>query len=268
MAQSKEELDALLKFIKELTDKPENKWFEEKLKEEDTIKRTPFIPNNNSETIRADIEKLKLKVEKIEKYLGLDFRIDNMESIIDYSNIEDEVTRNQLISDNREMLRYRWGTRSHKEDFYEFCKYAHFQAEMLLNYLYEPLGSATIEDCTNHIRQFNKIAKFDEKTKTVSDISYSYKLWAFCNEFFHVEGFSSSGTQKQGNLYRILDHVKETRNSVNHRGIKDANVSDNNKYHDEWLKETSYDEVIKSLRILAEKVQSINRQTFLISSST
>ncbi|MGM9794970.1 MAG: hypothetical protein ACI3ZZ_01945 [Candidatus Aphodosoma sp.] len=74
------------------------------------------------------------KVDKIEKYLGLDYLVDSQDSIIDYSFVNDKVVRNQLISDNREMLRFRYSTRYHEINFKEYCRFAHMQAEMLINY--------------------------------------------------------------------------------------------------------------------------------------
>ena len=76
------------------------------------------------------------KINRIEKYLGLDYSVDAQNSVIDYSYIKDEKVKNQLISDNREMMRFRYGTRYHEIDFDEFCRFAHLQAEMLLNYYY------------------------------------------------------------------------------------------------------------------------------------
>lgn len=264
MAQNREQLEKLLEFLVQLGQEPENAWFVEELKTRYfNEKKNSATHDQSSAFSEKDIQNLRKRISNIEKYLGLDFETDKADSTIDYSKIQDKEVRDQLLSDNREMMRYRYGTRSHKIDFYEFCKYAHFQAEMLLNYVYEPIGSATIEDCKNHISQFNKNAKFDEKIKTVSDISYSYKLWAFCSEFFHVDGVYPSGTQKQGKPYWTLNYVREARNEVNHRGTKEA-AENNNKYYDEWLQKTPYDAVIKSLCILAERVQNINRQTFLI----
>ena len=76
------------------------------------------------------------RITNIEKYLGLDYYVDTMPSLIDYSFIKEPDVRVQLISDNREMLRFRYGTRFHSIKFDEFCRYAQLQAEMLINYYY------------------------------------------------------------------------------------------------------------------------------------
>jgi hypothetical protein len=77
------------------------------------------------------------RVEHIEKYLGLDYYVDGQPSLIDYSFVKETEIRAQLISDNREMMRHRYGTRFHIINFDEYCRYAHLQVEMLLNYYYD-----------------------------------------------------------------------------------------------------------------------------------
>ena len=97
-----------------------------------TIKKIKLLAEQNSE-FRQEMQKLFGKtvsasviksddgrISHIEKYLGLDYYIDAMESIIDYAFISENEVRDKLISDNREMMRYRYGTRSHKVDFEEF----------------------------------------------------------------------------------------------------------------------------------------------------
>ena len=73
-------------------------------------------------------------IQRIEKYLALDYTIDSVSERIDYSFVIDEVLRMKLVSDWREMLRYRCYVRKHKPDFMEFCRYANLQAEGIINY--------------------------------------------------------------------------------------------------------------------------------------
>lgn len=75
-----------------------------------------------------------LSCKNIEHYLALDYSIDDMASKIDYSFIEDNMLRMKLVSDWREMLRYRCYVRKHRPDFLEFCRYANLQAEGVTNY--------------------------------------------------------------------------------------------------------------------------------------
>ena len=74
------------------------------------------------------------ELKHIEKYLALDFFIDDISTRIDYSFIKDNLLRMKLVSDWREMLRYRCHVRKHKPDFLEFCRFAYMQVEGVTNY--------------------------------------------------------------------------------------------------------------------------------------
>lgn len=180
-----------------------------------TIKKIKLLAEQNSE-FRQEMQKLFSqtvsasvvksddgRISHIEKYLGLDYYIDSMQSVIDYTFITEDEVRNKLVSDNREMLRFRFGTRSHKVDFEEFCRYAQLQAEMLLNYFYSKKESS-IQDVISHIKQYNEKAKISDDTTNISSISFSVKLWAYNNEF-------------KINIQDTFDHVREVRNNQSHR---------------------------------------------------
>ena len=144
------------------------------------------------------------RIEHIEKYLGLDYYVDNQKSIIDYSFIQEPEVRAQLISDNREMMRFRYGTRYHAISFDEFCRYAHLQAEMLLNYFYD-FKNDNIKSVLAHIKKFNPTANLDT-AKSLGSISYNSKLWAFKTEF-----------NIDFKVYTILDYLRKVRNDSSHR---------------------------------------------------
>ncbi len=144
------------------------------------------------------------RIEHIEKYLGLDYYVDNQKSIIDYSFIQGPEVRAQLISDNREMMRFRYGTRYHAICFDEFCRYAHLQAEMLLNYFYD-LKNDNINSVIARIKQYNTTANLDN-AKTLGSVSYNSKLWAFKTEF-----------NISFKVYTVLDYLRKVRNDSNHR---------------------------------------------------
>ena len=160
----------------------------------------------NKETIIAKENVDGKRISHIEKYLGLDYYLDFHGSIIDYSFIKDVNVRVRLESDNREMLRFRYGTRSHEIDFSEFCRYAQLQTEMMLNYFYG-VKDSTISAIIDHIYKFNEKATISDKVQKIEDISYSAKLWAFNNEF-------------QLKVKDVLDHVREVRNYQSHRTPK------------------------------------------------
>ena len=180
-----------------------------------TIKKIKLLAEQNSE-FRQEMQKLFGKtvsaseiksddgrISHIEKYLGLDYYIDAMESIIDYAFISENEVRDKLISDNREMMRYRYGTRSHKVDFEEYCRYAQLQAEMLLNYFYTA-KDGSMPNIISHIKQYNPKASISDNNTSLSSISFSVKLWAYDSEF-------------KINIRETFDHVREVRNSQSHR---------------------------------------------------
>ena len=144
------------------------------------------------------------KITCIEKYLGLDYNTDSVSSVIDYSYIEDPDVKAQLISDNREMLRFRYGTRFHEILFEEFCRYAQLQAEMLINYFYYK-KDLTITEAIKHIKKYNNKAKIEDNLTTLTSIPFSAKLWAFCDEFQLKKAKES------------FDLVRDVRNYQSHR---------------------------------------------------
>lgn len=156
------------------------------------------------------------KIDKIEKYLGLDFAIDTMKPNIDYSYIKADDVRNQLESDFREMMRFRYGTRSHKTDFGEYCKYAHLQIEMLINYYYESINKSNLESIKKHIKKHNPKVKGLEDAKSITEIAYASKKWAFCNEFLKKD---STRNNNIGNIHTL-------RNELSHRSMKDEEEND------------------------------------------
>lgn len=155
------------------------------------------VPNN--------MHSSEKRIEHIEKYLGLDYYVDKQPSLIDYSFVSEPEVRIQLISDNREMMRFRYGTRYHSICFDEFCRYAHLQAEMLLNYYLDKKNSH-IEEVVEHIKKYNPRTVFRESVKSLGDISYNSKLYAFKEEF-----------KLDFNIYSVLDYLRRIRNESSHR---------------------------------------------------
>lgn len=165
--------------------------------------------NESSASLNSSYDK---RISHIEKYLGLDYYADSMESIIDYSYIQEHDIRAQLISDNREMLRFRYGTRFHEILFEEFCRYAQLQAEMLINYFYYHKES-TVAEAINHIKKYNTTAKIDNNLPTLTSISFSAKLWSFCLEF------------ELKKAKETFDFVRDVRNYQSHRSASEQNFS-------------------------------------------
>ena len=184
---------------------------DEKLKS--TIQRIKLLSEQNPEfkqemqkmfgkTTSASVVTHDERIFQMAKYLGLDVYIDHMDSVIDYSFISEEEVRNTLESDNREMIRFRYGTRYHASDFKEFCKFALFQVEMLINYYYFKKEN-TIEDIVKHIREYNADGYMPSEVNTISSIPLNTKLWAFKNEH---------------NMYsEVWENVRKVRNELSHR---------------------------------------------------
>lgn len=149
-------------------------------------------------------------IKNVEKYLGLDFYVDSQDSVIDYSSVVIPEVRAQLISDNREMMRFRYGTRYHKIDFKEFCRYAHLQSEMLLNYYYDIINHSDLKSIKTHIRQYNSKAIGLEDAVSLASISYTIKLWAFKNEH-KID-------------YNLFENIRKVRNELSHRSIEEKQI--------------------------------------------
>lgn len=191
MAQNRDQLDKLLKFIKQLVYEPGNEDFANDLRKMLGVV-TPSVSSVSNPQL-ADIK----------KYLGLDYQIDSASPIIDYSFIDDNYIKDQLVSDFREMLRYRFGVRSHKIDFSEYCRYAILQTEQLLNYFYHKRFSS-IDEARKYIASVGW-AK-DKSFESVDSISLAVKLSAFMDN------------HKDRKLRDIFDFAREVRNVQSHRG--------------------------------------------------
>lgn len=169
----------------------QNPEFGEELKKALQLNSSPFNVSSDHE-----------RIIHIEKYLGLDYYVDDKPSVIDYTFITETDVRAQLISDNREMLRNRYGTRFHQTNFSEFCVYAQLQSEMLLNYYYSRVEKNLV-DIINHIKLYNENAFISGETNNIAAISYNVKLFAFKNE--HKIKIDT------------LNYVRQERNEMSHR---------------------------------------------------
>lgn len=201
MGQNKEQLNKLLDFIAELAKDEDNAWF---IKELGNRYGKEALP----------------QIVRIEKYLALDFVTDTANSTIDYSFINDIVIRNQLVSDNREMMRYRYGVRSHKIDFDEFCRFAHLQAEMLVNYYYK-ITCVDFAAAKGRVIQYNPQAKINDNYPEIESIPYGYKIKAIVAELYPKKNGSSWFSSDGQRIYTSLSNVKDVRNMQSHRGHKE-----------------------------------------------
>ena len=166
-------------------------------------------------------------LSKVEHYLGLDYAIDSQESLINYSFVKDDRIRNTLEADNREMMRFRYGTRGHKVDFDSYCCYAHFQAEMLLNYFYYTVNDGDLESIKEHITNNNPEAdKYLKNAKSLSAISFAAKLYAFQTQFelggasYHINNARKVRNKHFHRRTREMpDSIAEKRKELEHNGL-------------------------------------------------
>lgn len=122
----RKKLNDLLRFVKEIANFPGNEWFKSQLAE--TFNVNPIKKETGEFTVLlGDSANLEEKVNLIRSYLAID-----LQNLIDYSGFE-EPSREQLFRDCVEMCRFEKGTPNHKKNFGEFCRYAHLQAEEMIN---------------------------------------------------------------------------------------------------------------------------------------
>ena len=212
MGQDKKQLTKLLAFVKELYDHPDNKEFADGIREmvlgdKDFLERLKeVVPSSNPASLK-----------RIEKYLSLDFEIDD-KVFPDYSVIKDDDVRARLLADFREMLRYRFGTRNHKIDFAEFCRYATLQIELLVNYYFDKHYASDLTKIVQVVIDGNSSEKDGEKKsyykpsqppKDVADIGLKFKIQTLQNEF----------TWQYKDISGFLN-VIEVRNRQSHRSLR------------------------------------------------
>lgn len=191
---SKESLSKLLAIIKQIVDDSENTWFKNRLIE-------MVVVNEDS------ISTLSTKMSKIETHLSLD----GIE-MLDYSDIEDEKTRNQLIADSIQMQKYRLGKIDNKIDFAEYCRYAHYQAEELINYFFNRKFHF-VRDAQSYFEMYNDA--FKEEWKTFEAIPYFRKMKVITAQIKVLKELM--GLKDGLNLNDILYKVNDVRNEKSHR---------------------------------------------------
>lgn len=187
MGQDRKLLEKLLIKITEWANEEGNEWFRKEL-----YKKYSFSYDNSV---------IEEKINSIEKYLLLD-----SQKSIDYTGIKDTNVQSQLVKDCIEMNRYRIGTVRHSIEFEQYCLFAHFQAEELLNYFFNIRHKQNIDAIIDEILNFNPGAKLKRDIKIVSSVDYKVKLVAYYKmEFLNVD------------LYSLLWDLSEIRNNLSHR---------------------------------------------------
>lgn len=201
MAQEKQQLEALLGFIDKLINEPGNEWFVDKLG-----------------TMLSQHQLLQ-----IEKYLGLNYKCMVLNPVVAYEFIDDENVKNRLIADSREMLRYRYGTHSHKIDFMEFCRYVILQIELMLDYYFKRKYSNDFLQFKEDLIEKVPNTQLPPSISTIDGVSLPIKI-----RFF--------STDKDLDGYSDFENARKVRNSQSHRSLDKCKV-DISTYRESLLKE-------------------------------
>ena len=147
-------------------------------------------------------------LDKISTYLSLDYDLDNKD-FPDYSFIGEEAVRETLLADFREMLRYQYGTRSHRIDFPEFCRFGVLQAEMLINYFFEKKYASDFDRVVQAIQLTNPNYVPGNHLSQICDIPLKTKAYRIRHEL----GWENDG------ISPILNAI-EVRNRQSHRSLR------------------------------------------------
>ncbi len=198
----KKQVNQLLVFVKHLYDHPDYNEFAAGIRSI-VLNDEDFLSELRKEAAAGDPDAIR----KIEAYLSLDFQIDAKE-LPDYGFIADDAVRERLQADYREMLRYEFGTRNHKIDFAEFCRYATLQIEMLTNFYFEKKYSGDIATIIQVFTRFSPNLKLYSGLSNVSEIALKTKIFQLRNEF--------QWDRKALNPYL---YAVEVRNNQSHRSL-------------------------------------------------
>lgn len=262
---NEKERDAILKHIDQIeryARQPQNGWLLTELQ-----KRfggaTAVLRQDNRKPLQSPASQAGIvvdaqKLANIEHYLALDYNIDSAYPRVDYSFVNDELIRSQLIADWRESQRLRFGLRQHKQDFSEYCRYAHMQAEGLVNYLHFQRAGGALD--TEWFRRL--INQINERNAAEGNSFVLNTLRVGATSLEHVD----YNTKKEIMLHLMrhynydkvvevkvlslrLGFIMQYRNYSSHRGLPPKT----NNYNTP----PSYDEIEWAIRKVAEFVLSM-----------
>lgn len=203
MAIDTTQLDKIIQFVQKLKELPGSEQFIARLR--DVVNDGGAVAS--SSPVLSNIDK---NVQEIRHILHI-----QATPSIDYSFIDDryQLLRNQLVIDNLRMEQSALDL--HEADdvvrFYNFCIYAFYQIENLVNY-HLHLRFPNFADLVEYLKGHSN---FELATQTsIKDINISTKLWAFCAEFFPNPSQSTSMSMRG---FNIQTNLREIRNRGLHR---------------------------------------------------
>lgn len=192
MKYNREHLVKLLKLIKEVSGQKGNEWFHEQL--------AFMFGNNDLITDKSKLLSMENKLGLIQQYLNI-----NINNLIDYSPF-DALSKEQLFRDNLEMMRYQQGTPNHKINFGEFTRYAHLQAEEMINYFLNKITGGQLDKVEMLIKKYSQNYNPKREPSEIHHINYTYKLSA-------VKSLIKISVK----IYDRLWFINELRNELSHR---------------------------------------------------
>lgn len=200
----KENLEKLLDLIDTICGNPNYSWFKEELLNRQGVSNRGF-------------QNIFEKLDNIEKYL----KLDGIQSI-DYSEIKEDNVRSQLIADNIQMQKYRLGKIENQINFEEFCKYAHFQAEELVNYFFKKYFISL--DSVKNAFEENKIIFDFSNINLIEEIGYYYKMIFLCNK---IQCFVKENKFKDEIKFStVFININKIRNEISHRSSLNIKLND------------------------------------------
>ena len=197
--------------IAQLSKQPENEWLLRELRNKLGLYNVEF----------SSIDRNRIK--EIHEYLSLDLEKEQIEAIAGYEYIESVSLREKLMSDWREMKRFRYGLVNRAVSYVDFCSHAHFQAEGIVNYYHYKInnGICDIDWFNLNIDEYNsnivnknfKVSQVKRETNghptTLDDVNYFTKKCVLFNQLKR-QGVKP---QKLTEMSMVLDGIRKIRNT-------------------------------------------------------
>lgn len=163
------------------------------------------------------------RLKKIEQYLSLDYDFKQVAAVAGYDYIDVPQLQEKLVLDWREMQRYRYGIAARPISYVNFCSYAHFQAEGIVNYYHYKRddGICDVDWFNDNISEYvkthnnfklNTIPRINNVGDPISldDINYNTKK---CVLFNVLAKSDSVKKNKIAEIGTILSFIQKLRNS-------------------------------------------------------
>ena len=235
---------------------------------EDVYKRVPEFAKGVRRIVNgeASIEIKGQKLDKIEKYLALDYGIDDVVNP-DYSFVSDAQVRDTLNADYREMLRFRYGTREHSVNFGEFARYANLQMEMLVNYYYTSTYGPDPNDLLSLLKSYDPKVKYLSLNAKVNGLKreFSWDYYAIKDLLNIISVRNEESHRSPGSL---MAEISKKEKELEELKMKKASSSDEKdrivelqqkisslKNFKKWLDPLPFEEVSAAIKQLSQKIQ-------------